>query len=123
MFPHISTSAQHKPGCHTLYCEQRSAASCSLFLAGWLAQERVEGGKLVVVREGRNRKFVARVQERTFVASSARGRSMLIVTERAVFRWGGREWVAGSLWLSASAQCCSSPEQGCATFPTGLLAK
>ncbi|GAB4815940.1 hypothetical protein N2152v2_002986 [Parachlorella kessleri] len=55
------------------------------FTSGGL-QVAVEGGRLVVRQEGRVRKFVKSVFEKTFVASSAGGRPILYVTERAVFR-------------------------------------
>lgn len=48
---------------------------------------RVEGGRLVIKREGRHAKFRRRVQEVTFAASTnPPGRRVLYVTERAVFR-------------------------------------
>ncbi|EIE20813.1 nagb/rpia/CoA transferase-like protein [Coccomyxa subellipsoidea C-169] len=46
----------------------------------------VENGKLRIIQEGRSRKFKRRVAEKTFAASSAKGRRILYVTERAVFR-------------------------------------
>ncbi|KAK9909800.1 hypothetical protein WJX75_007599 [Coccomyxa subellipsoidea] len=46
----------------------------------------VEDGKLRIIQEGRSRKFKRRVSEKTFAASSAKGRRILYVTERAVFR-------------------------------------
>lgn len=46
----------------------------------------VEDGKLKIYKEGRSRKFKRQVAEKTFAASSAKGRPILYVTERAVFR-------------------------------------
>ncbi len=46
----------------------------------------MEGGKLRILQEGRAQKFKRRVVQKTFAASSARGRPVLYVTERAVFR-------------------------------------
>lgn len=43
-------------------------------------------GQLQIVAEGRQRKFVKVVQEKTFAASTAGGRPIFYVTERAVFR-------------------------------------
>ena len=53
---------------------------------GHLLQVRVEGGKLKILQEGRSSKFKARVAGKTFAGSSANGREILYVTERAVFR-------------------------------------
>jgi propionate CoA-transferase len=46
----------------------------------------VQNGKLTIKQEGKHAKFVAAVDEVTFAASSAGGRRILYVTERAVFR-------------------------------------
>lgn len=51
-----------------------------------MLQVTVENGKLRIIQEGRSRKFKRRVAEKTFAASSAKGRRILYVTERAVFR-------------------------------------
>ncbi len=45
----------------------------------------MEAGKLKILKEGRSRKFKERVAEKTFAASSAGGRPILYITERAVF--------------------------------------
>ncbi len=46
----------------------------------------MEGGQLRIRQEGRNRKFMAAVNEKTFAGSTVNGRTVLIITERAVFR-------------------------------------
>ena len=60
-------------GCHNL-----PACMCK--------QVHLEGGKLRIDQEGRSRKFTKKVQQKTFAASSANGRPILYVTERAVFK-------------------------------------
>ena len=59
---------------------------CGTFTSGGV-EVAVEDGRIRIVREGRYRKFVERVDQITFSAASAheRGRSVLYVTERAVF--------------------------------------
>ncbi|KAI3425234.1 hypothetical protein D9Q98_009002 [Chlorella vulgaris] len=46
----------------------------------------VEGGRLLIQQEGRLLKFRRAVHEKTFAGSSANGRTVLFITERAVFR-------------------------------------
>ena len=62
---------------------------CTNFTAGGL-EVAVEDGKLRILREGKVRKFVPRVQSVTFSAKNARaeGQRVLYVTERCVFRLG-----------------------------------
>jgi propionate CoA-transferase len=57
------------------------------FTAGGL-ELRVGGGRLEILREGSLRKFVRRVEQRTFsgAVAAAQGRRVLYVTERCVFR-------------------------------------
>lgn len=43
-------------------------------------------GKLSIDSEGRHKKFVANVFEKTFSAAATGGRPVLYITERAVFR-------------------------------------
>lgn len=49
-------------------------------------QVHLEDGKLRIAQEGRSRKFAKKVQQKTFAASSANGREIMYVTERAVFK-------------------------------------
>jgi propionate CoA-transferase len=60
---------------------------CGTFMTGGL-EVRAEGGALRILREGETRKFVSRVEQVSFSSSraAADGRSVLYVTERAVFR-------------------------------------
>lgn len=51
-----------------------------------LAQVHLEGDNLHIDQEGRARKFTNKVQQKTFAASSANGRPVMYVTERAVFK-------------------------------------
>lgn len=51
-----------------------------------MAQVHLEGSKLHIDQEGRSRKFRKKVQQKTFAASSANGRPIMYVTERAVFK-------------------------------------
>ncbi|KAL3152392.1 hypothetical protein ABBQ32_001446 [Trebouxia sp. C0010 RCD-2024] len=55
------------------------------FTSGGL-QVHLEGSKLHIDQEGRSRKFRSKVQQKTFAASSANGRPIMYVTERAVFK-------------------------------------
>lgn len=55
------------------------------FTSGGL-KVHLEGDKLQIVQEGRSRKFTKKVQQKTFAASSANGRAIMYVTERAVFK-------------------------------------
>jgi propionate CoA-transferase len=55
------------------------------FTSGGL-KVHLEGGKLRIDQEGKNQKFTKRVRQKTFAASTANGRTILYITERAVFR-------------------------------------
>jgi propionate CoA-transferase len=69
---------------------------CGSFTADGL-EARVEAGSLRILREGRVRKFLRRVEQVSFAARQAlrRGQKVLYVTERAVFALtaGGLELV------------------------------
>jgi len=63
----------------------KSALRATCHLACCL-QVHLEGGKLQIDQEGRSHKFTKKVQQKTFAASSANGRAIMYVTERAVFK-------------------------------------
>ncbi len=67
----------------------RKVVFSGTFTAGGL-EIRCEGGKLRIVTEGRNRKFVQAVEQICYNGAFARseGRDAVFVTERAVFRVG-----------------------------------
>lgn len=76
------------PGCGGFIDISQTAkkvAFVGTFTSGGL-RVAVEGGRLLILEEGRTRKFRRRVVEKTFAGASGRGRPVLFITERAVFR-------------------------------------
>jgi propionate CoA-transferase len=67
----------------------RKVVFVGTFTAGSL-EIAVADGKLRILKEGKARKFVAEVEQRTFSGSEAwkRGQTVLYITERCVFRLG-----------------------------------
>jgi propionate CoA-transferase len=74
----------------------RKVVFVGTFTCGGL-EVAVDGGKLAILREGRSRKFIGRVEQVTFSASQARanGQEVYYVTERCVLKLaaGGLELV------------------------------
>lgn len=60
---------------------------CGTFTAGGL-KEKIEDGKLVILQEGRSKKFINEVQQITFSGEYGAevGQNVLYITERAVFK-------------------------------------
>ncbi|KAL6771680.1 hypothetical protein ACKKBG_A27390 [Auxenochlorella protothecoides x Auxenochlorella symbiontica] len=76
------------PGCGGFIDISQSSKKCvfvGTFTSGGL-KVSIQGGKLVILQEGRTRKFIKAVVEKTFAAALSQGRPVLYVTERAVFR-------------------------------------
>jgi acyl CoA:acetate/3-ketoacid CoA transferase len=82
--PHVT------PGCGgfiDITANARAILFCGYFTAG--GQDlRVEGGRLQIAKEGKNRKFVPEVEHVTFSGRRARqlGQDVLYITERCVLR-------------------------------------
>jgi propionate CoA-transferase len=71
---------------------------CGTFTSGGL-EVAIRDGNLAIVREGEHRKFVEHVEQITFSGDYARemGRTVLYVTERAVFNLEGGEMVLAEI--------------------------
>jgi propionate CoA-transferase len=72
----------------------KSVVFCGTFTNGDVKVE-AEGGKLRIVQEGRNKKFVNKVNQITFSGeyASEKGQPVLFVTERAVFKLENKKLV------------------------------
>ena len=85
----------------------KTVVFCGTFTAGGL-EVAVEKGTVRILREGRTRKFVERVQQVSFSAREAlgKGHRILYVTERAVFRLaaGGLELIEIAPGIDLQAQ-------------------
>ena len=91
----VSSFPGRAPGCGgfiDISQSSRAVVFVGTFTSGGLAVAVEKGGAsgrqpmLRIVREGRHRKFKAGVAEKTFAGEAGRGRPVLYVTERAVFR-------------------------------------
>ena len=62
---------------------------CGTLTAGGLVEE-IKDGNLVIVKEGRQKKFLGEIEQITFSADMVEkfGQDVLIVTERCVFKYG-----------------------------------
>ncbi|KAK9817065.1 hypothetical protein WJX72_009007 [[Myrmecia] bisecta] len=85
----VSRFTGRTPGCGG-FIDISQTAKKVLFLGTFMSgglKVSLADGKLQILQEGRHRKFQQRVLEKTFASSSCKGRPVLYITERAVFRF------------------------------------
>ena len=77
----------------------KNVCFCGTFTSGGF-DEKIEDGKLIILKEGRQRKFINSVEQITFSGAYARksGKKVLYITERAVF-----ELKEDGVWLTEIA--------------------
>ncbi len=90
----VSKFGRTIPGCGgfiDITHDVKKIVFCATFTSGGL-RTQVGGGRIAIVREGRNKKFVQRVEQVTFSARNGRAKaqSVYYVTERAVFVLGDK---------------------------------
>lgn len=88
----VSKFAGNIPGCGgfiNISQNTQNVIFCGAFTAGGL-DIKIQGGKLIIVKEGRINKFKSNIMHKTFSGRYARQKNqkVLIVTERAVFELG-----------------------------------
>eukprot|EP00891_Asterochloris_glomerata_P002912 jgi/Astpho2/2912/fgenesh1_pg.00050_%23_154_t len=84
----VSSFGPRMPGCGGFIDISQTAHKvifCGAFTSGGL-KVGLSQGKLHIHHEGRSRKFVAKVQQKTFSVLTARQRDIYYLTERAVFK-------------------------------------
>ena len=86
-----SKGIEHRPGVGGFINLTQGAQNivfCGTLTAGPSLKEEIEGEKLVILREGKDKKFVRRLRQITFNGPMAleSGKNVLYVTDRGVFR-------------------------------------
>lgn len=98
----VHSFGSRAPGCGGFIDISQNSKKCvftGTFTSGGLKVD-VADGKLRILREGANRKFVAAVPEKTFAAARCEpGKNIFYVTERAVFKL---------IRASAAVGCCAA---------------